>query len=185
MSAEAFQALIASGKPLLIVDLRQDYIYRQWHIAGSVSRDVSEFKRLVQTSPQDFLSRPVVVLCDGGLESEEFANALQGARNQVKYRNPAAFGLSEPAYNLMHAIDNSRRHYGVQPPPEQPVSVVGGVGLLRSEFLFLATDRLRRVCLEADEAVLEVGEREACVGAREVRVRRERSGDLHPAPLAA
>lgn len=158
MSAEAFQALIASGKPLLVVDLRQDYIYRQWHIAGSVSRDVSEFKRLVQTSPQDFLSRPVVVLCDGGLESEEFATALQGARNQVEYRNPAAFGLSEPAYNLMHAIDNSRRHYGVQPPPEQPVSVVGGVGLLRAKYKDHQLRAVRHVPLSLAEQWAEQGE---------------------------
>ncbi len=65
--AESFQRLVESGEPLLIIDLRDEQVFQYWHIAGSLrSNNLKRFYRIIESNPQDWLSRQVVVLCYGG-----------------------------------------------------------------------------------------------------------------------
>ncbi len=82
-TAETFQRLVVSGEPLLIIDLRVERVFQQWHIAGSFSRDVERFCRIVEANPEDWLSRQVVILCYGGARSGVSAEMLMQTRYDI------------------------------------------------------------------------------------------------------
>jgi len=129
-TAETFQRLLISEEPLLIIDLRLERVFHQWHIAGSFSQDLERFYRIIEANPEDWLSRQVVFLCYGGKRSGKSAKMLMQTRYDIL---PEKIDGSS-GEGIIRAISQLRKTYQIPPPQKPPLSVFAGVSRLRAIF---------------------------------------------------
>ena len=117
--AESFQRLVVSEDPLLIIDLRDEKVFQYWHIAGSLrSNNMERFYRIIESNPQDWLSRQVVVLCYGGGRTSLM---------RILYDSEKKGGIFED-------ISRLRKTYKILPNQNPPLFVSRGVKHLRGIF---------------------------------------------------
>lgn len=89
-----YQALLASGEPVILVDVREDREWAEGHACGAIHLSKGIIERDIETTIPD-KHVTIVLYCGGGYRSALAADNLQ----KMGYRNPISLEGGWRAWN--------------------------------------------------------------------------------------